>query len=224
MNTCENCRVLIDESAYNCPLCYTVIDGNSDQAANQKYPIYQSESVNNSRKFLSNLALFLTITIISISVFINLVVHSETLWFLYVAGPALYGLLLIKNTILSSMHTGAKVLIQVIGISLLAFILDFPSGYQKWSVNIAIPSILVTATMLITILIMMKKARWSGYVGYMIIMMFLGFAPLLMYFTGISNIIWTSAGTALYTSLTIIGIFLFANKQLKNNFIRRFHF
>lgn len=224
MKKCKHCQVLIDENLYKCPLCHRVVGDKKTPVKNPVYPVYNMKKASSSRDFLFNLVLFLSIVIISSCTLINLLTDTSRLWFLYVAGPVLYLLLLINNTILSKTHVGAKILLQVLGISNMLFILDFFSGYRRWSVNVVLPFLVIAGTLSITIIIWTKKMLWNEYVGYVIAMIFLGFLPILLYLIGVADSIWASSISALYALLTTIGLLLFSNKKFKNELVRRFHF
>ncbi len=224
MNQCKHCKVLMDENLHKCPLCHRAVGDKKLSSENPWYPSYDMEKRNPSRGFLFNLILFLAIAVISTCLLINLLTDARHLWFLYVAGPVLYLLLLINNTILSKTHAGMKILLQVLGISGILFMIDFLSGYYRWSVNVVIPFLVIAGTFLITIIICTKKMLWNEYVGYVFVMIFLGFMPILLYFIRVSNSMWASSVSALYALLTTVGMVLFSDKKLKNEFLRRFHF
>lgn len=223
MKKCEYCGVLVDESLHYCPLCHRIMEDAGNKLENSWYPDYPVQSIQSRQKFKKKVFLFLLITAISICLLINLLSGISTPWFLFVACPLLYALLLI-NTILSKLHTGTKILLQVMGISVLLFTLDLLSGYKRWSVNIFIPFLFIAGTFTITIIILKKRMLWSEYIGYVIVMIFLGFLPVLLYLTGVSDELWASAVSALYSLLTTIGMLLFSKKQFKNELVRRFHF
>ena len=224
MNKCLHCGVFIDESLQKCPLCHRNIADANTISENKWYPSYNVSKIDVPKTMKAKVILFLSISIISICLLINLLSGIEHPWVFYVAGPVLYLLILINNTILSKKHMGTKILIQILSISTMLFIIDFCSGFYRWSVNIIIPFLVIIGTFMITIIIYKKKMLWNEYMGYTITMIFLGFIPAILYFIGIANILWASAVSALYALLTTVGMLLFSNKKFKNELERRFHF
>lgn len=224
MSKCNHCGIILEHvNGQQCPLCFEAIVDNPLTSRNTWYPSYEVKKTEVSRNLFFHLSLFLSIAIISICLFFNLLINAGNLWFLYVVGPVLYLLLLLNSTILSKKHVANKILLQVVGMSSMLFLIDLLCGFHKWSVNIVIPILVITATLLITVIIGIKKMRWYEYVKYITVMIFLGFIPIILYFIGISNSIWASAITALYALLTLAGMFLFSAK-FKNEFVRIFHF
>ncbi|MEW9677777.1 DUF6320 domain-containing protein [Lentibacillus sp. L22] len=176
------------------------------------------------RHFVQRLVLFIAIFTISTSVLINLLTNRNELWFLYVLGPVLYGVLFINHTILSKAHTGSKVIFQVIALSVMLFILDAASGGSRWSIHYVIPFLVTLATLFVTIIVLRKPMKWREYIGYMTTMVILGFLPVILFLSSWSTVLWPSAATALYALLTLIGMILFSEKTMKNEIVRRFHF
>ncbi|MEG1186185.1 MAG: DUF6320 domain-containing protein, partial [Eubacterium sp.] len=127
-------------------------------------------------------------------------------------------------TICSKMHGGGKIILQTIGLSLLAVLIDFNSGFHRWSVNLVVPFIVIAATQMITIIVFSKKMLWNAYIGYAITMIFLSFLPILLFVFGIATSFWACALSGLYALITLGAMFLFSEKDFKNQFISRFHF
>lgn len=217
-NYCANCNIHTKQQY--CPLCKHKLSERTDE--NEYYPVYETKI--KRRHFVQRLVLFIAIFTISTSVLINLLTNRNELWFLYVLGPVLYGVLFINHTILSKAHTGSKVIFQVIALSVMLFILDAASGGSRWSIHYVIPFLVSLATLFVTIIVLRKPMKWREYIGYMTTMVILGFLPVILFLSSWSTVLWPSAATALYALLTLIGMILFSEKTMKNEIVRRFHF
>lgn len=203
-----------------CPLCeYKLFE---EPVENVYYPVYEMKP--QRRGFVQHFILFIATFVISTSLLINLLTEPRHLWFLYVLGPVLYGMLLVNHTILSKAHTGSKVIFQVIALSIMLYILDAASGSLKWSIHYVIPFLVTLATLLVTIIVLRKPMKWVEYIGYMMTMIILVFLPVILFLSSWSTVLWPSATTALYALLTLIGMLLFSEKTMKNEIVRRFHF
>lgn len=215
---CSNCNIYTKQQY--CPLCKHKLSEKLED--NAYYPAYETKV--QRRRFAQRLVLFIAIFAISTSLLIDLLTEPNQLWFLYVLGPVLYGLLSINHTILSKAHTGSKVIFQVIALSIMLFILDAASGNSKWSIHYVIPFLVTLATLFVTIIVLRKPMKWREYIGYMTTMVILGFLPVILFLSSWSTVLWPSAATALYALLTLIGMILFSKKTMKNEIVRRFHF
>ncbi|MBO0994355.1 DUF6320 domain-containing protein [Bacillus sp. SD088] len=215
---CSNCKTYTKQQY--CPLCKHELSAKLED--NPYYPVYETKV--HRRRFAQRIVLFIATFAISTCLLINLLIEPNQLWFLYVLGPVLYGLLLINHTILSKAHTGSKVIFQVIALSIMLFILDAASGSSKWSIHYVIPFLVMLATLFVTIIVLRKPMKWREYIGYMTTMIILGFLPVILFLSSWSTVLWPSAATALYALLTLIGMILFSEKTMKNEIVRRFHF
>lgn len=215
---CPKCNVYTKQSY--CPLCQFKLADESEDST--YYPVYETKPYR--RGFIQRLVLFIATFAVSTSLLINLLTEAHQLWFLYILGPALYGVILINHTILSKAHTGSKVVLQVIVLSIMLFILDAASGSAKWSIHYVIPFLVMIATLFVTIIVLRKPMKWGEYIGYMTTMVILGFLPIILFLSSWSVVLWPSAATALYAFLTLIGMILFSEKTMKNEIVRRFHF
>lgn len=223
VNRCDKCNVSVDENLKRCPLCQKSITDIDRKDENLLYPKYKVDK--QKGRLVFKYFLFMSIALASTTIFINLLTLKfyHELWFLYIVLAILYSWLLVRNTILSKMHTGAKILFQLFGISSILYIVDVNTGFNNWSVNYVLPFLLIGTTLLITIIVYTKKLLWSQYIGYAITAIFIGFIPIILYGLRVIDVFIPSAVSALYSILTLILMFVFSNKKFKDEFVRRFH-
>ncbi|MFS0562975.1 DUF6320 domain-containing protein [Terribacillus sp. 179-K 1B1 HS] len=220
MSYCNNCGVSVQH--ITCPLCHRKVTDPADHTKQNLYPDYVGIVVK-AKSITTRIVTFLSIAIISTCLLINVLVNMEYLWVLAVAGPVVYLFLSLNHTIFSLAHTGSKIVVQVLGLSIMLVSIDIMSGFHRWSVNFVIPFLIIAATLLITAIILKKRMRWQEYAGYILAMIVMGFLPIGLYITGVATILWACAVTSLYAFLTLIGMLIFSDKTLKEEFVRRFH-
>lgn len=216
-----NCGVWLER--LTCPLCYRKVANPTFNTEVKWYPDYHSLKQKKVTSFVSRLVIFVSIVIVSTCLLLNIFVTPDFLWVFYVAAAVFYLLVTSNHTIISSAHTGAKIIGQVISLSGLLIVIDVLSGFWRWSVNFVVPFLIITATLLITVIILKKRMRWQEYVGFIVAMIVLGFLPVGLYITGIATLIWPSAITTLYALLTLLGMLIFSDKTFKEGLVRRFH-
>jgi hypothetical protein len=224
MNKCLSCGVIVDEAHARCPLCQREFSSPDTVPENRWYPQYTVAKAEHKKNLPLKIIGYLFFVLSSVCIVINLLSGANRFWSIDVLSSVLYGWLLIRHTILSKAHPGAKILAQVFGISGLLFVVNILTGSARWSVNYVFPFLVIAGTLLITIIIISKKTTWREYVGHMITLILLGFAPLILYAFGLSQVLWTAITAAMYASLTLVGALLFSEKGFKNELIRRFHF
>ncbi len=228
MKRCENCRVLLPDNQKNCPLCHRSLPGGPEETVlpNPDFPAYPQVQLKKFRAVFFRIALFLSAAAGIVTLFINWMTWEQVprLWSLFVIIPLLYLWLLVGNTILSRMPGGAKIILHTLGLSCVLLAMDLLTGYHRWSVNWAIPFLMVAATVLMTILVFARKLLWNAYIGYAITMIPLGFLPLLLYACKVSRVFWASAVPALCSLLALLAMAIFARKRFRSEVVRRFHF
>src|SRR5699024_11883183 len=104
------------------------------------------------------------------------------------------------------------------------FFLDAASGSSKWSIHYVIPFLVMLATMFVTIIVLLKRMKWRGDIGYLSTRVVLGFIPVLLFLSSWSTVLWPGASTALYAVLALLGLVLFSAEAMKNEIVQRFHF
>lgn len=223
MKECINCHIQLRDSQKECPFCHEKFDSKGEAPV---YPVYDYKKLSVRQRILPRIVAFLAIFLSAVSVFINVLTWGiyPRLWSVFVVGGAMYLWLTIGNTILSKMHGGGKIILQTISLSGLAVLIDLFSGFHRWSVNIVVPFIVIAHTLLITIIVFAKKMLWNAYIGYTITMLFLCFLPIILFVCRVATSYWACALSGLYALLTLAAMFIFARKDLKDQFVSRFHF
>lgn len=221
MNRCQKCEINTEEQT--CPLCHQVLS-KVEQAEDQRaYPVYDQQEYK-MRARISRLAIIGGILATLICLLINVIVMPHFLWVFYVAVAVFYLLVSLNHTILSASHLGGKITAQVISLTILLLVIDGMSGSVQWSVNYVVPFVIIAGIMLISIIILKVRMRWTGYISFLLMMIALGFLPLILYFTGVANVLWPSVSAAAFGVATFIAMLLIANESFMTQLSRRFHF
>lgn len=219
MNKCRDCNIEVIRGSYICPLCFKKV---GEKSENTSYPKYK-EKIKDRTVF--NIFLFLSFAVTIICFIINIMTFKNYKypWSLFIFLIIVYLWILIRNTILSKMNGGAKILIQAFCISIITVIVDLNTSRIHWSVNYCIPFIISGAALLITLLVIIKKMLWNEYIGYLLALLFLCFVPIILYLFKIITVLWPSVVAATFAILTFISLMIFSNKKFKVEFESRFH-
>lgn len=220
MNRCPNCDVLTDD--LYCPLCREQMEGADDARAAAWYPYYDPEK-QKKRTNISRLAILLGTLAVIICFAINLIVIPQFLWVFYVAIGVFYLVVSLTHTILSASHIGGKITAQVVSLTLVLLVIDFLSGDMQWSVDYAVPFLIVAGILVISVIILTVRLKWTGYFSFLLIMIALGFLPLVLYLSGLATVLWPSIIAAVFAVTVFTILLLFANRTLMTQLGRRFH-
>ncbi len=187
-----------------------------------KYP--EPEEGNARRyNFVLRLVIFISLVIGSSSLLINFLTYSGNLWSLYVVGTLLYVWIAIVYPLFSKKKIGRIIVLDAIVTSIYVFALELATQTQGWGLTYVTPFIFITATLMITFIIFLKRLKWREYTIYQTIMVIMGFLPIVFCVTGLVTSVWPSILSAFYSFLTLAGMFIFADKKYKDELIKRFH-
>src|SRR5699024_8464073 len=103
---------------------------------------------------------------ILICLLINMIVMPHFLWVFYVAVAVFYLVVSLNHTILSAAHLGGKITAQVVSLTVLLLVIDGMSGSVQWSVNYVVPFVIIAGILLISIIIIKVRLKWTGYVSF----------------------------------------------------------
>lgn len=237
MKYCEKCNVKVNTDSQKCPLCSMLLTAESDadtdriactspnpaEAADKaKYP--EPEEGNIRRyNFLFRFVLFISVVIGSSCLLINFLTYSGYLWSLYVVGTLMYIWIAIVYPLFSKKKIGRIIVLDSIVTSIYVFALELGTQTQGWGLTYVTPFIFITATLMITFIIFLKRLKWREYTIYQTIMVIMGFLPIVFCVTGLVTSVWPSILSAFYSFLTLAGMFIFADKKYKDELIKRFH-
>lgn len=194
----------------------------AEAADTVKYP--EPEEGNARRyNFVFRLVLFISVVIASSCLLINFLTYSGYLWSLYVVGTLLYIWIAIVYPLFSKKRIGRIIVLDAIVTSIYVFALELATQTQGWGLTYVTPFIFITATLMITFIIFLKRLKWREYTIYQTIMVIMGFLPIVFCVTGLVTSVWPSILSAFYSFLTLAGMFIFADKKYKDELIKRFH-
>lgn len=221
---CNACKVTVHAQHVFCPLCGRKISGNTSES-HTAYPIYNYPK--GKRGFtLKNILLFTTIVACAISIYVNLFTLDAYVefWSGTVTCSIVAFWLLITTLYSDRMSLGKKTLMVYVILSILLFIIDLFSGFNKWSSTYVIPFMTGALTLFYTGLALSGKKRYRDYLGYLIANFFISFIPFILFLFGFSTRIWTSALSVFCSLLTSVALFIFSDERFKSEIKKRFHF
>lgn len=224
MKQCLKCEVNVSTTRKTCPLCGNFLDDTNNEEVLTLYPPY--EPVARKKNIFLRILLFFGIVGSGISMVVNLLNYQGHLWFLIVIVGSIYLWILFKSTILSKRPIAGKLIIQMIFISLVLGVIDYVSNktlISSWAISYVIPALSSATTISIIIVLLIKRMKYSDYVSYFILTIFLGFVPMVLYLFKLTNILWPSLSATGLSVVTILGMIIFADRQTKDELKKRFH-
>lgn len=234
MKKCNKCNIYVDTSRITCPLCYEVLEETSfEERVSEPYNPYVA---NKSKRHLTRrIFLYLSIITILICGFVNIITFAncKNLWSLIVLSSIVYLWVLVKGVIMSRKNIALMIILQSFVLGVLFFFIEnvaknSSNSFKPWVIPYIIPFIMIVSMMAITLVIFIKVMRYKDYMMYLVSVVILGFIPLLLYLIPSTRplydgVLWPTISSAGYSIATLIGMFIFGDKETKQEFIKRFH-
>ncbi len=220
MRSCENCNVQVYDSEEHCPLCQKYLGKPVETSV--QYPFY--ESIIKEKRVMRNLPMFITLLVNTICVFINIFTHGkgEIIWSIIVVTSMTYSLVM-YYIIKKHMRYGKKVLYTYISLSLFLIIIDIVSGRLLWSIAYVFPFLTMATALYITVLAIRNKRMFSEYFGFLLVVTVISFLSFILFFLRFNRSGWGAFIPTLTSAILSLGLYLFAEKNLKEQIKKYFH-
>ena len=191
---CKACNVEIITPAAVCPLCGGPLDGTGEKLT----PAYP-EFVEKRKHYyiLRRILLFFSIAAALVSLTANLLFTPHIWWFVFVFTGLLYVWAAIPHIFRKGGNLGGKVLVPIV----------FSAGILG-----------------VMVVIVANRTNWARYVMYQALLALLGFVPPVLYLIGAANQLWAAFIPALLAGINLAMLAAFGDRNIKNEFRRRFHF
>lgn len=219
MSRCKKCNIEILDETERCPLCNSVLEKTIEME--NMYPNVRIMSRTMMR--ISKIYLFGAIMLEVLLVYINVTTDSKTWWSAISALSFLYVYMLLRYAILGK--SGHKV--KVIVLSLIAVLIlvaaDFLSGYRGWSVNYALPVIILLVDLCILILMFVNRRNWQSYMMWQLFMILCSVVSLVFSLIGIATRPFMGEFTFTVSVLLFVGTLIIGDRRAWTELKRRFH-
>lgn len=233
MKHCPHCNVDIKTKRKTCPLCYDVLEDAPSESETplQKYP---KKNVKHHLTVVEKIGLFVSIVVVLASFIVNYMTFklAPYYWSIVVAFAVPYLWLLIRYVIMGRGLLTTRIFSAGLTSAILVIVVEFAVCFVKkiadrqiyWSLNYVLPSILVATILAIVIICIVNR---DLYVDSIIMLFALAFITFILYIlllvTNWFVVDWAIIGTAVIGLSTIIGMFIFAFKDTKEELEKRFH-
>ena len=230
MNKCENCNVIVYDETSVCPLCHSVLE-EVEQEEKSIYAMLKQHGApypNVRRRteilhFVTRLILFLFIVAEIGLIVVNYIV-TPTFWWSGISGIAMvYIYLSMIYWIRHDAGYAAKIGLQICFTIALLVGIDYFTGMTGWSLQWAIPGVILFGDAIVFFLMMLNRQQWYSYTFLLLLIAIFSVCIIGLYFAGkIASIVLPviSAGV---TGVYLLGTIIFGDREFARELKRRFH-
>ncbi len=220
MAYCKHCELEISDNTKICPFCQNVLK-NQEEKGEDWYPDIRMKK--KTYRFILQIFFFLSIVVCACMIMINWIYYPEVLWSVLPTGITCYSWFAIRYCIFNNVNAGAKIMIEMLLTQVLLVFIDWWIGYTGWSLNYALPALILIADGAILILMVVNFMNWQSYLLYQIQLLLLSLLPGILY---LEQFIVKPIPTFLAMGISLIillGTMIFGNTEAKDELLRRFH-
>lgn len=180
--------------------------------------------ISNPKKshWIIQMMVILSVIISMILLTINLFIGRQKHWAVLAISGIIYIWIVTMVSIKKNTNIALHVMLQTILASILCIIIDFCFGFHEWSINVALPIIVMVANVAIFILTIVSYKKYLKYVIYQLIIFLWSMLPLLLAIIHQRN----SVLIVLSTAIALASLFftlIVSGKDVKEEVQRRFH-
>lgn len=220
MSRCINCNIeILDETAY-CPLCHTVLEQNAE--LENMYPDVRFRR----RRILYYLRIYLFFAVLTELVLITVNYLTDTrIWWSAFSGIGLMLIyLILRYAILGKANYKVKIFVfAVLGV-LIAIAIDFIIGYQGWSLDYALPTIILLVDLSIILGMIFNRRTWHSYMIWELFMIICSLIPALLYWFGLERNPYIVFSPLVISVILFAGTLIIGDRGAWLELKRRFHY
>lgn len=221
MKKCNKCRVIIENDLMFCPLCHYKVE-NSEGRCENDFTFGHSKH-NDFESKIRKILMFIFIFLVGLNITLNIILAISLLWAPYFILVLLYAYLMMIRAMKSNRNIGITVVLNVYILSTIMLVLDIMNGFQKWSINYVIPLMIMAGIIALTIFLTIKRSDFIDYIIYMFSIAFFGLILLPFLVFGLISVLLPTIITSFVSFVALFGIFVFGNRESRNEFKKRFH-
>ncbi len=175
-----------------------------------------------SEKLIRSLGI-VSISIALLLLLINHLVTPYIPWAALANSGIIYIWIVVLYSIKKNINIAGHVLLQLIALSLLVSYIDYKLGMKGWSINIAIPIMIIIANITMLVLTITSYKKYMKYAFYQLVIVLFSMLPVIFITEGIvQNKTLSIIGSSLSIFSFILCLIL-CIKDIKETIIRKFH-
>lgn len=219
MRLCRHCGVKLSNDIKRCPLCDMETEVTDDRFA-LDYPYIKSRF---TRGLLIKLITFSAVVFAGASILVDHLVPTGSPWAFMTIVAIVYLWISAMNVLRYTPNPASIMLCQLFCVSGLLFVIDYLTGYYRWSVNFVIPFLVMAAALVTSLMILIKPLKYRAYVIYLLVIAVLGVLSVLLWIFGWSEVEWPVVTSAWVSAVCFFVVLVFSHRRTKNELHKRFH-
>lgn len=166
----------------------------------------------------------LSVIIAILLVVINKITTPNIRWAALCNAGIVYIWVTVIYSINKNINIAGHVLLQTIALSLLTVYIDNKLGFKGWSINLAVPILIIVANVSMLVLTIVSHKKYIRYAIYQLIILICSMVPIIFVYEGIvqnKTISYVASGISI---LNLVLTMCLSARDVKEAIVRKFHF
>lgn len=156
-------------------------------------------------------------------VVINRLVSPKIHWAGYCNAGIIYIWITVLYSINKNVNIARHLFIQMLAISALCVYIDCKIGFEAWSINIAIPIIVIIINISMLILSIANRNNYIHYAIYQLLIVLVSLIPIFLVYEKLVNDKTLSVVATSVSGVNLLLSLLLHRKDIKEEIVRKFH-
>lgn len=232
MQHCAHCEVDLREHTDHCPLCGNPVPLSSGAAGQHGAPgegdapddrTFPAIPPSEERHIAIRIMLFLSVAVIVSSFTVRMIWPTTVNWPVFVVF-GLCSMWLTLGILLRKRHNIPKTILwQVTLLSLLVVFWDWQTGWKGWSLDYAVPSLLIAALLALYVTAKVFKLGVRDYITYVFLAAWFGVVPILFLVFDWVKVFYPSLVCVAASVVFLAAIFIFQGGSIRSELHKRMH-
>ena len=144
-------------------------------------------------------------------------------WAGYCNAGIIYVWITVIYALNKNINIASHLFIQMLALSALCVYIDFRLGFEAWSINLAIPIIVIIINIIMLILSIVSYNNFIRYAFFQLLIVIASMIPLFLVYENLVNDKTLSIVATSISEVNLLFSLIFHNKDIKEELIRKFH-
>ena len=173
--------------------------------------------------FIIKVAILISIIVGLLLVIINRYATPGIKWAGYCNAGIIYVWITVLYSLRRNVNIASHLFIQMLAISALCVYFDIRMGFQAWSINFAIPMIVIVTNITMLILSIASFRNFARYAFFQVLIVILSLVPIFLVYENLVNDKTFSVFASVLSIFNLIISLIFHFKDIKSELARNFH-
>lgn len=173
---------------------------------------------------LIKIGISISVVIALILLLINKLTTPTIPWAALANAGILYSWIVVMYSIKKNVNIAGHVLLQTIALSILIIYIDYKLGMKGWSINMAIPIMIMIANLTMLVLTIVSYKKYMKYAIYQLLIVLFSMLPVVLV---TEHIVQDKTLSVIASGISVFNFMLcltLCAKDIKEEMVRKFHF